>query len=256
MEIKFIGTGSGKTSLKRFHSSFIILADDFNLLVDAGDGISKALLHNKISFEQIDGILFTHLHPDHFSGFAALIVQMKLINRTKKIKIFVHESLSKFTKDFLFNSYLFEEKMDFEIDYELFQHNVQVLVSDKIKFISKQNSHLDQYIRYDKEKKLSFISSSILFELDKKKLFYSGDIGSVKDLFLFEDNHVSRIITETTHLNKAELLTVLEKFKPEEIYLTHISDEGEYYLKEWKDSLSEGIRNKFVIAYDGMAVRI
>lgn len=256
MKIKFIGTGSGKTSLKRFHSSFIILTDNFNLLIDAGDGISKALLQSKISFEKIDGILFTHFHPDHFSGLGALIVQMKLSDRTKKIKIFVHENLSKFIRDFLFSSYLFEERMDFQILYEIFRHNEQIIISDKIKFTSRQNSHLDQYIKYDKEKKLNFTSSSFLFELKDKKLFYTGDVGSANDLFLFEDHQIQKIISETTHVAKVDLLSAFEKLKPEKIYLTHISDEEEFTLNQWKSSLSYGIRGKFIIAYDGMSVSI
>ncbi len=256
MEIKFIGTGSGKTSLKRFHSSFIILSDNFNLLIDAGDGISKALLQSKISFEKIDGILFTHFHPDHFSGLGTLIVQMKLLDRTKNIKIFVHESLSKFIRDFLFNSYLFEERMDFQILYEIFNHNEEIIINDEIKFTSRQNSHLDQYIKYDKEKKLNFISSGFLFVLNDKKLFYTGDVGSANDLFLFEDHQVQNIITETTHVAKADLLPAFEKLKPEEIYLTHISDGEEFELNQWKSSLSYGLRSKFIIAYDGMSVNI
>ena len=67
-ELKFIGTGSGKTSLNRFHSSFFIKTSNYNLLIDAGDGESKALLSQGIDFNTIDGILFTHLHPDHYTG--------------------------------------------------------------------------------------------------------------------------------------------------------------------------------------------
>ncbi|MEO8398834.1 MAG: MBL fold metallo-hydrolase, partial [Ignavibacteriaceae bacterium] len=75
-KIKFIGTGSGKTSLKRFHSSFLILNESYNLLVDTGDGISKALLLQNINYNSIDGILISHLHPDHYTGLPLLLVQM------------------------------------------------------------------------------------------------------------------------------------------------------------------------------------
>ena len=194
MEIKFIGTGSGKTSLKRFHSSFIILSQNFNLLVDAGDGISKALLKAKISVDQIDGILFSHLHPDHFSGFAGLIVQMKLISRKNPLMVFVHEKLSDIAQNFLYTSYLFKERMDFEIRYEEFKHEEKVEINEDINFLSKQNSHLDQYVKYDKEKRLNFICSSFLFELKNKNVVYTGDIGSSNDLYLFEDRKIQTMI--------------------------------------------------------------
>ena len=73
MKIKFVGTSSGKASLNRFHSSLLLSSENYNLLVDAGDGISRALLVNGINFNSINGIIFTHLHPDHFSGLPALI---------------------------------------------------------------------------------------------------------------------------------------------------------------------------------------
>ncbi|MCU0415336.1 MAG: MBL fold metallo-hydrolase, partial [Ignavibacteriaceae bacterium] len=81
MKITFIGTSSGKVSLTRFHSSLVISSEKYNLLVDAGDGISRAIISNGINFKKINGVLFTHLHPDHFSGLPALIVQMKMMNK-------------------------------------------------------------------------------------------------------------------------------------------------------------------------------
>ena len=256
MEIKFIGTGSGKTSLKRFHSSFIILSQNFNLLVDAGDGISKALLKSKISFDQIDGILFSHLHPDHFSGFAGLIVQMKLTNRKKPLRVFIHEKLSGVVQNFLYTSYLFKERMDFEIEYEEFKHEEKIRINEDINFLSKQNSHLDQYVKYDKEKRLNFICSSFLLGLKNKNVFYTGDIGSANDLYLFKELKIHTIICETTHLEMSELLKCFNKLRPGEIFLTHLDDDSESKIEEWKHSISERIRNKFVLASDEMSVSI
>ena len=256
MEIKFIGTGSGKTSLKRFHSSFIILTPGFNLLVEAGDGISKALLKSKIQFDQIDGVLFSHLHPDHFSGFAGLIVQMKLSNRKKLLRVFVHEKLSGVLQNFLYASYLFKERMDFEIKYEKFKHEEKVEINKDINFLSRQNSHLDQYVKYDKEKRLNFICSSFLFGLKNKNVFYTGDIGSVNDLYLFEGEKIHKMICEITHLKLPELLNCFNKLRPGEIFLTHFDDDYEPKIEEWKNSILEQIRNKFKIVYDELSVSL
>jgi len=256
LEIKFIGTGSGKTSLKRFHSSFLISSNDFNLLVDAGDGISKALLTHNVSFNEIDGILFSHLHPDHFSGIGTLLVQMKVINRKKSLKIFIHDSLAAAVKDFILSSYLFEERMDFEIVYCAFKNNEEFIVSDKIKFIARQNTHLDEYLKYDIEKKLSFSCSSFLFNLNKNNIVYTGDVGKAEDLYLFKDFQISMLISESTHVSKENLLTAFEKLRPGKLILTHIPDEVEQNLMDWESSLSDEIRNNFVLSYDGMTLQV
>ena len=254
MKIRFIGTGSGKTSLKRFHSSFLILSNDFNLLVDAGDGTSKALLKQNISPGQIDGILFSHLHPDHFSGIGTLLVQMKLMKREKLLKIYLHDSLIPVVKNFIFSSYLFEERMDFEIKYCGFNGDEETIVNDDIKFIARQNSHLDQYLKYDKEKILSFSCSSFLFNLNNKIICYTGDVGKKEDLNLFKGNDISILISESTHIDKVAFSEIFEELKPAKLIMTHIPDEQEEELLAWKSSLSDEIRDNIIIASDGMTI--
>jgi len=256
LEIKFIGTSSGKVSLHRYHTSFIILSEKFNLLVEAGDGISRALLAGEITFDQIDGILFSHLHPDHYSGITALIVQMKLINRTKALRIFIHKELSATLKNYIYSSYLFDERMGFEIKYVEFEHDQEIKVSREINFISRQNSHLNQYLKYDNEKKLNFICCSFFFNLKKKSVFYTGDIGSVNDLYLFRDRDIHMMICETAHLEIQTLFNAVMDLGVHNVFLSHFDDEVQPNLKLWKNSLSEKIRDKFIIAYDDLSVLI
>ena len=93
MKIIFLGTSSGKTSANRFHSSLVLSYRDYNLLIDSGEGTSRALINCKIDFNSIDGILLTHLHPDHFAGLPGLITQMKMHQRKKSLQIFSHNRL-------------------------------------------------------------------------------------------------------------------------------------------------------------------
>ena len=78
MKIIFLGTSSGKVSVTRNYSSILFSSGEYNLLVDAREGISRSLVKNNISFDSVDGILLTHLHPDHSAGLPGLIIQMKM----------------------------------------------------------------------------------------------------------------------------------------------------------------------------------
>ena len=142
MKISFIGTGSGKASLNRSHSSLLFTSEEYNLLVDAGDGISRALMSNGINFETINGILFTHLHPDHFSGLPALIVQMKIMNRNEPLDIFIHESLKAVVEESLLRTYILPDKMEFKIHYKTFTGDERFMITEEFSFLARKNSHL------------------------------------------------------------------------------------------------------------------
>jgi ribonuclease Z len=130
MKIKFLGTGSGQTSLNRFHSSFLISSSNHNLLVDCGDGISKAILKQNINFNSIDSILISHFHADHFAGLPSLLTQMKLSSRKNDLTIFVHSSEKDFLEDFIFHSYLFKERMTFNLKIISFDEETEIKVSE------------------------------------------------------------------------------------------------------------------------------
>ncbi len=248
--VLFVGTSSGKTSLKRFHSSLLLKSPDFNLLIDCGEGTSKALLANKISFDAVDGILFSHLHPDHSAGFASFIVQLKQQKRTKPLKIFCHKNLVDVLKSFLNNSFVFTQKAAFSLEYFHFEHDEKITVTKHIEFTSKQNTHLDKYLKYLSSAS-GFSCSSFLFEMGGKKVFYSGDISCYEDLFLFEEDEPNFIISEATHITWEQILDYYNLTKPDVIYLTHYSDELEKKLRKKICALPKLLHKKIILAEEG-----
>ena len=65
MRIVFLGTGTGLPSAERAAPGLLVLADEKMLLVDAGAGTLRQLAKAGYSYEQLDGMLLTHFHPDH-----------------------------------------------------------------------------------------------------------------------------------------------------------------------------------------------
>jgi len=251
-EIIFVGTASGKTSAERNHSSFLIQTKSHNLLVDAGDGIAKALLQHKIKFTGIDSILFTHYHADHFSGIAALITQMKLAGRKKPIILFTHKNLISSLESLLNSVYMFKDTLGFKLDIIGFEFDKDIYIKKSLSFTAKKNSHIVQKENLKKYPKKNFVSSSILFKIDSQNLFYTSDIGNKDDLYLFERYKLDYVISEAAHVKVEELMEFYNKTNPEKLFITHYDDSAEAELKKWHRQLNANDRKRIIISYDGL----
>jgi len=257
VKITFLGTSSGKTSLDRFHSSLLFTSEKYNLLVDTGDGISRALISNGINFCELNGILYTHLHADHFSGLPALIVQMKMMNRNEPLDIFIHESLKTIVEEFLLRSYLLTERMGFEIRYKTFNDNEHFSITDEFSFLTRKNSHLVKFEKYStRYPSLSLYSASFLFETRDIKVIYTSDIGLEEDLLLFREFIPDIYISEMTHISIAAIIESVIKINLGKVYLTHYSDEDIPKISEILASLPKTLREKVKLAEDGLFFEI
>lgn len=251
MKLTFLGTGSGRTSLNRFHSSLLFKTTEKVRLIDVGDSISRALLNQNISFNTITDIIISHYHSDHAAGLPSLLTQMIIEERRESLKIYTHSELVRSLIAFLQMSNIFIEKLNFDVEIIPFEFDKEFDISDDLKFTAKQNTHIRNKHGINGNE-LKFISSSFLFKVGKKKMIYTSDVGSSEDLYLFDNIQADLFVTETTHLSFSDIENAAIILNPAKIYLTHIDDEIK--LKNWHNNLVEKEREKFLIAFDGMII--
>lgn len=247
-KIFFIGTGSAKTSLKKFHTSLLVTASNTNLLIDCGDGISRKLKELQFDINTIQNILITHLHPDHFSGLATLLVQMKLQKRTKPLNIFIHNDLVNFIILFFDQIYLFKERLPFNLNLCKYDFEKIIKINDGFNFISKQNSHLTKYSNSETNNSISFVSPSFLFEIVDKKLHYTSDIGDKKDLNLF-NSEIDVLVAEAIHIEFSDIFEFIKNKSIKKCFIVHFDEDKEDLIKKFfKNEITEG---KVFIPNDG-----
>jgi ribonuclease BN (tRNA processing enzyme) len=223
MKIKFIGTGSGKTSLKRFHSSFMIQSGSYNLLVDTGDGISKALLSAGIELNTISSILYTHMHPDHAAGLPSFIVQQKMLKRKDELLVYCHSAHPEQLAALLNSTHIYPSRLEFKLEFKTFLPGGITDTGKGIRFRFELNTHLKDL---DKNPEgINPVSCSFLFSLDNKQVFYTGDIGEEVDLYKFRDEKIDIMIAESTHVPVENIIKASKELGAEYLYLTHISDD-------------------------------
>ena len=251
MELVFVGTGSGRTSLKRYHSSFCFVDNEKVTLIDAGDGISKALLSQNIKFNSISDIILSHYHSDHLAGLPSLLTQMIIDKRASKLKIYTHSLLVNSLITFLNTSYIFLEKLNFDVEIIPFEFDETISLPKNLTFSAKQNSHISNKHNLSIDN-INFISSSFLFKYDRKKIVYTSDIGDYDDLFLFQDYDVDIFITESTHVPLEKIDDAITILNPKKVILTHIDNEEE--IINWFNKLSTEKKPNITVAEDGMKV--
>lgn len=83
MEIKTIGTGA----ISAEERSACTLVDN-KILVDCGNGIVKTLLEQNVDIDQIDTLLITHLHGDHFLDIPFLIMQRNFDTASNELNVY------------------------------------------------------------------------------------------------------------------------------------------------------------------------
>ena len=65
MEVVILGSGTCVPSLRRAGPSTLVKASGRHILVDSASGTLRQLLRAGVAYDEVDVILYTHLHPDH-----------------------------------------------------------------------------------------------------------------------------------------------------------------------------------------------
>jgi len=78
-----LGTGDAFSSQGRFNSGYLIEAGDYRILLEAGPTILTALKRAAINPADIDLILISHLHGDHFGGLPFLFLEYTYESRRR-----------------------------------------------------------------------------------------------------------------------------------------------------------------------------
>lgn len=84
VEVKCLGSGDAFGSGGRNNTSFYIKSHTGGILLDCGASTLIALKREGLSMDDIDLILITHLHGDHFGGLPFILCEIAAIGRRRK----------------------------------------------------------------------------------------------------------------------------------------------------------------------------
>ncbi|GAA0440278.1 MBL fold metallo-hydrolase [Lentibacillus halophilus] len=72
--ITMLGTGSPRPDLERSGPAQVLHINGMPILIDCGEGTTAQLLKANIPPENVNVLMFTHLHSDHFFGYGQFLL--------------------------------------------------------------------------------------------------------------------------------------------------------------------------------------
>ena len=221
MKLTVIGCGDAFGSGGRLNTCFYIKAASQGLLIDCGASSLPGLKLRGISIEDIDTIVLSHFHGDHYGGVPFLLLDAMSTGRTKKISIVSPPGGKKriiALLELLYpgTSVLPKLNVDF-IEY----HSSEELRTPNLRMIAYPVIHSEAALPH-----------GLRIEIEGKTISFSGDtswtdtlfpLSDAADLFICECNFYSTEVKG--HINYKELESKLDQFKCKKILLTHFDAE-------------------------------
>ena len=253
MEITFLGTGTSQgvpligckcqvclsvnEKDKRLRSSVFIRDKDCSLVIDTGPDFRQQMLREKI--EELDAVVFTHEHKDHIAGLDDVRAFNFILSRP--VDVYASERVQTAIKREF--AYIFaEEKYPGIPQINLNEISDNSFYVKHLQILPINVMHYKMPVKCFRIRDFVYITdANFISEIEKEK---------IKGAKIIVINALRRH-SHISHFTLEEALKLIEEFKPERAYLTHIS----HQLGTHEDVSAELPANVF-LAYDGLRLEI
>jgi ribonuclease Z len=88
LEVLFLGTAGSTPTATRITSATLLRRGGDRVLIDCGEGVQRRLLQSIVGLADIELILLTHVHADHFLGLPGLLKTFDLREREAPLALY------------------------------------------------------------------------------------------------------------------------------------------------------------------------
>jgi ribonuclease BN (tRNA processing enzyme) len=223
MQVRFVGCGDAFGSGGRQNTCFHVTGASSNLLIDCGASSLPALKQRGIVRNDIELILITHFHGDHFAGLPFFLLDAQFSRRTRPLVIAGPEGIE--TRLTQVMEALFEHSSKTQQKFEL---SVLPLKPEETRSFGAVS--VTPYPVVHGESGGPFLGYRL--EAEGRVLAYSADtewtetlvpLGRDADLFIAEAYTYEKNVRN--HLSLKTLEAHLVEIRPRRLILTHMSDD-------------------------------
>lgn len=222
---------------QRLRSSVLIELNGKSLVIDAGPDFRQQML--KVGLKKLDAILLTHEHYDHIAG----LDDIRAFNWVQKCPtdIYAEHRVQKSIKQIF--SYVFAgHKYPGIPQMNLFDIESEPFLIDSTLIIPVRGMHYKLPV-------LGFRVGNFAYLTDMKTIA-DEELEKLRDLEVLVINAL-RIEEHLSHMNLEQALTLIEKVKPQQAFLTHIS-----HLMGLHSEVSKKLPSNVALAYDDLHLEL
>jgi ribonuclease BN (tRNA processing enzyme) len=221
--LRFVGCGDALGSGGRFNTCFHVTGSSVNFLIDCGASSLPALKRLAIARDDIDLILITHFHGDHFAGLPFLLLDAQFTRRTRPLVIAGPEGIA--TRLAQLMEALFENSSKTQQRFDL-----SVVALKPLEMRSFGAVDVTPYPVVHGESGGPHLAYRV--EAEGRVIAYSADTEWTEtlipaardaDLFIAEAYYYDKAVKN--HLSLKTLEAHLAEIKPKRLILTHMSDD-------------------------------
>ena len=126
-EVLILGNSSATPAYGRHPTSQVLRTNTQQFLIDCGEGTQIQFQKYKVKFKNLNNILISHLHGDHFYGLIGLITSFNLNGRKSPLTIYCPEGLDEIIEVHLRRGQI---QLSFEIVYNFLSETNEAIYTD------------------------------------------------------------------------------------------------------------------------------
>ncbi|NNC96199.1 MAG: MBL fold metallo-hydrolase [Chitinophagales bacterium] len=231
MRIKILGCGDAFGTWGRLNTCFLLETSTHRYAIDFGATSMPALKSIGLDSNDIDGIILSHFHGDHYGGVTNFLLEAALIKKREKPLWIVSppnvESMIKKLSDALYPT-IYEHLPEIDLRFFYYSNDNQISFNEielhSFPLIHSAGSSPHGF-RIKVENRLFAFSGDTEWTDDLFKVSDGADI------FICEANYYDK--EGPGHLRYVDIIKNLKKFNCDNIYISHL---GEDWSKEKMES--------------------
>lgn len=223
MHLQFVGCGDAFGSGGRQNTCFHVTGNSVNCLIDCGASALPALKRYGITRNDIDLILITHFHGDHFAGLPFFLLDAQFARRSRPLVIAGPQGIEARLAQVM--EAMFEHSSKTPQKFELEVHALRPEETRSFGAVA-----VTPYPVVHGDSGGPFLGYRL--EAEGRVLAYSADtewtetlvpLGRDADLFIAEAYTYEKNVRN--HLSLKMLEAHLDEIRPKRLMLTHMSDD-------------------------------